>query len=70
MPYVFLLHRGAVSWKSTKQNVVAASSTEAEYIACSEAAKEALWIKRLLAEIQGHPHQTLTKPLVQHDTNI
>ena len=40
--YVFTLYGGAVSWKSTRQNVVATSSTEAEYIACSNAAKEAL----------------------------
>jgi hypothetical protein len=40
--YVFLLYSSTVSWKSTKQNVVAISSTEAEYIACSDAAKEAL----------------------------
>jgi hypothetical protein len=51
--YVFLLHGGAVSWKSTRQNVVATSSTEAEYIACSKAAKEALWIRRLNAEIRN-----------------
>ena len=51
--HVFLLYRGAISWKSTKQNVVATSSTKAEYIACSEAAKEALWICRLYAEIQS-----------------
>ena len=42
--YVFQLYGGAISWKSTKQSVVATSSTKAEYIACSEAAKEALWI--------------------------
>ena len=51
--YVFLLYGGAISWKSTKQSVVAISSTEAEDIACSEAAKEALWIRRLHAEIKG-----------------
>jgi hypothetical protein len=48
------LHSSAVSWKSTKQNIIATSSTEAEYIASSEAAKEALWIRRLFAEIQGY----------------
>jgi len=51
--YIFLLYGGAVSWKSTRQSVVATSSTEAEYIACSDAAKEALWIRRLSAELKG-----------------
>ena len=50
--FVFLLHGGAVSWKSTKQGIVATSSTEAEYVACSEAVKEALWIQRLFRELQ------------------
>jgi hypothetical protein len=64
--YVFLLYGGAVSWKSTKQSVVATSSTEAEYIACSEAAKEALWIRRLHAEIQG---TSTTIPTTLYDRN-
>jgi hypothetical protein len=51
--YVFLLYGGAISWKSTKQNVVATSSTKAEYISCSEAVKKALWICRLKAEIRS-----------------
>jgi hypothetical protein len=67
---VFLLHGGVVSWKSAKQNIVATSSTEAEYIASSEAAKEALWIRRLLAEIHGCPYPTPARPLDQHDTDI
>jgi len=57
--YTFLLANAAVSWKSKKQNIVALSSTEAEYIACSEAAKEAIWIRRLFSELLTiHPPST------------
>ncbi|GKB60209.1 hypothetical protein Tco_0916395 [Tanacetum coccineum] len=31
--YVFILNRGAIDWKSTKQSIFATSSTDAEYIA-------------------------------------
>jgi hypothetical protein len=51
--YLFTLYRGAISWKSAKQPIVATSSTEAEYIACTDAAKEGLWIRRIMAEIRG-----------------
>jgi hypothetical protein len=64
-----LLYGGAVSWKSTKQNVVATSSTKAEYIACSDAAKEALWICRLDLEIKGTAIPTI-QDRYQHETNI
>ena len=46
--FVFYLNRGAVSWKSSKQDTIADSTTEAEYIAASEAAKEAIWIKKFI----------------------
>lgn len=37
--YVFFLAGGAISWKSEKQTCVALSSTEAEYLSMSSAAK-------------------------------
>jgi hypothetical protein len=42
--YAFLMHGGAVSWSSKTQAVIALSSTEAEYIASTHAAKEAKWL--------------------------
>jgi Reverse transcriptase (RNA-dependent DNA polymerase)/Integrase core domain len=47
--YVFTLNGGAFSWKSVKQDTVADSTTEAEYIAAAEAAKEAVWIRKFTA---------------------
>jgi hypothetical protein len=40
-----------VSWKSFKQETVADYSTEAEYIAALEAAKEGVWIRKFLSEL-------------------
>ena len=46
--FVFFLNRGAVSWRSSKQDTVADSNTKAEYIAALDAAKEAVWIKNFV----------------------
>ncbi|XP_074305403.1 secreted RxLR effector protein 161-like [Silene latifolia] len=40
--FIFMINGGAVSLRSFKEPVVADSTTEAEYIAASEAAKEAV----------------------------
>lgn len=52
--YTFILAGGAISWESRKQQSVALSSTEAEYMALSSAAKEATYMKKLLSEVQVH----------------
>ncbi|KAL7132213.1 hypothetical protein ABFS83_12G056700 [Erythranthe nasuta] len=49
--YVFTLCGSCISWKSQLQRIVALSTTEAEYIAATEAIKEAIWLKGILKEI-------------------
>ncbi|GJW31076.1 hypothetical protein Tco_0051108 [Tanacetum coccineum] len=46
--YIFVLNGGAVDWRSSKQSTTAMSATEAEYIAASEAAMEAVWIRKFI----------------------
>ncbi|GJR78546.1 retrotransposon protein, putative, ty1-copia subclass [Tanacetum coccineum] len=45
---MFLVY-GAVDWKSSKQSTTAMSVTEVEYIAASEAAMEAVWIRKFIS---------------------
>jgi len=40
-----------VSWKNSKQETVVDSTTEAKYIAASEAAKEVVWIRKFVSEL-------------------
>ena len=48
---VFLLANGPVSWFSKKQATVSMSIAESDYVALSQVAQEALWLRRLLEEI-------------------
>ena len=58
--YVITLCGGVISWKTRKQDVVALSTTEAEYIALSDAVKEVIWLRRLLWELDS---REVWKPL-------
>ena len=51
---------GPVSWKSRKQESVALSTAEAEYIALSSAAQETVWIRRLVTELGNEPEGPIT----------
>ncbi|KAG7582977.1 Zinc finger CCHC-type [Arabidopsis suecica] len=55
MGHVFYLGKNPISWCSQKLSVVALSSCEAEFMAGTEAAKQAIWLQELLSEIAGAP---------------
>ncbi|KFY97995.1 hypothetical protein V500_01823 [Pseudogymnoascus sp. VKM F-4518 (FW-2643)] len=57
-----------ISWSSKRQRTVALSSTEAEYMAATEAAKEAVWLKRFINEL-AIPGITIKTITIQIDNN-
>lgn len=59
--YVFSLGSGAITWASKKQQAVALSSTEAEYRGAVKASCEAVWLRRMLADM--HVSQAGPTPL-------
>ncbi|GJT10315.1 retrotransposon protein, putative, ty1-copia subclass [Tanacetum coccineum] len=65
--YVFVLNGGAVDWKSSKQSTTAMSATESEYIAASEAAMEAVWIRKFISGLGIVP--TINEPLNMYCDN-
>ncbi|GKE67457.1 retrotransposon protein, putative, ty1-copia subclass, partial [Tanacetum coccineum] len=46
-----LIGLGTVDWKSSKQSTTAMSATKAEYIAASEVAMEAVWIRKFISRL-------------------
>lgn len=49
--WIFKYGGGPVSWKSRRQPTVALSTTEGEYMAMSDATKEALWLKGIVSDL-------------------
>jgi hypothetical protein len=55
--FIFCLFGGPIEWKSRKQQTITTSTTEAELLAISHAAKQLYWIKRLFSFIQFEADQ-------------
>jgi hypothetical protein len=51
--YLFMNAGGPVSWRCKKQNCVALSSTESEYVSLSQACNEAIYLRNLLKELSN-----------------
>jgi hypothetical protein len=54
---VFMLNSGAVSWSSKKQQIVALSTTEAEFVAAASTSSQAIWLRRLLEFLHNNQQQ-------------
>jgi hypothetical protein len=48
-----------ISWSSRKQGSIAQSIVEVEYIAASDASKEAVWLKKLVFGLFGDKLETM-----------
>ena len=53
--YVFTLAGAAVSWKSSKQTVIARSTMEYEFITLDKSGKEAEWLHHFIKDIPRWP---------------
>ncbi|CAL9019848.1 unnamed protein product [Prunus brigantina] len=53
--YVFTIGGAAISWRSTKQTVIARSTMESEFIALDKAGEEAEWLHNFLEDIPCWP---------------
>ena len=69
--YIFLLFGGIISWTTRVQKTIALSSTEAEYMAGTEAVREAVWIKGLTDAIlrAEYSQYTIQWPIVLYGDN-
>jgi hypothetical protein len=65
--YVFTLAGGAISWKSSKQTIVASSTMQAEFIACYEATGQAVWLKNFIPGLKVVDN--ISKPLLLYCDN-
>lgn len=63
--YLFKLYDNTISWSSKRQHSVATSSTEAEYMALFEGAREACWLKSVLTNIKLE----LLEPIIIYEDN-
>ena len=49
---MFYVRTGAVSWSSKKQQIVSLSTTKVEFIVATACACQAIWLRRILEELQ------------------
>ncbi len=65
--YVFMLAGGPVTWRSRRQQTVALSTMEAEYMSLCDAAQKAVWVRRLMTDLIGQ--DASPTPMVIYEDN-
>ena len=64
---MFTFAGGAISWKSSKQTVIASSTIYAEFVACYEASRQVKWLKKFIPELRVV--DSIEKPLKMYCDN-
>ncbi|XP_068305139.1 secreted RxLR effector protein 161-like [Pyrus communis] len=59
--YIFTLANGAVSWKSVKQDTIATSTIQVEFVACYEGTSQAIWLRNFISSLKIM--DSITKPV-------
>ncbi|CAJ2662166.1 unnamed protein product [Trifolium pratense] len=67
--YCFSSGSGIFSWCSKKQEIVAQSTTEAEFIAATAAINQALWLRKILSDMHLEQRET-TEVMVDNQAAI
>jgi hypothetical protein len=68
--FVFLHGGTAISWKSSKQTLVATSTNHAEIIALYEASRECVWLRRMIKHIvQSCGIGSMESPTIMYEDN-
>ena len=67
--YVFQIGNAAISWRSKKQSCVALSTAESEYMALSSAIQEAIWLRRLIANLLNSKDMLMNPTIIHEDNN-
>jgi len=50
--FVFIMGGGTISWSSKRQPTIALSTAKVEYMVNTQATKEAIWITKLMMDLQ------------------
>jgi Reverse transcriptase (RNA-dependent DNA polymerase) len=50
--YIFMFAGGAISWRSTKQSMIASSTMAAEFIACFDASNHGIWLRNFVIRLR------------------
>lgn len=61
--FIISVNGAPVSWKSTKQSIVALSSAESEFVSLATASRELSWLRRIYAELSQGLHLNNCQPL-------
>ncbi|XP_073042101.1 secreted RxLR effector protein 161-like [Primulina eburnea] len=65
--YIYLLAGGFISWKRTKQSLIASSTMSVEFAACYEASSHGIWLQNFVTGLRIV--DGIERPLIIHGDN-